>query len=216
MRISFSNRIMESLKKLAEVTEPDVRQNFFPALDSSSPSGMRKRTLQDFHRAAESIQLHAGVPDAIRSHFETARNLIIYSWFYFPFNVTAQLCAYTTVEFAIRTKARDFKTPFKSLLKKAVDAGQITDNGFTAVARRAKRIREENENRPPGFELPEPTLLRHYSDTLASTIPVLRNELAHGTTMLHERGASHVRLCAELINQLFPAPTSSTSTQPLS
>jgi hypothetical protein len=86
---------MESLKKLAAVTEPDVRQDFFSALDETSPDFFRKRTLADFHRSAESIQLHPGVPEPIRNHFETARNLIIYSWFYYrraakPFRLALQ------------------------------------------------------------------------------------------------------------------------------
>jgi hypothetical protein len=63
-----------------------------------------------------------------------------------------------------------------------------------------------NEGMPPDFQTPEPAMVREYSDTLAKVIPSLRNSLAHGTTMLHEQGALHVRICAELINQLFPLP----------
>ena len=54
--------------------------------------------------------------------------------------------------------------------------------------------------------VPEPTLIREYSDALSENIPLLRNELAHGTPMLHEQGALHVRICAELINQLYAPP----------
>jgi hypothetical protein len=92
---------MESLKELNEITEPDPRQRFFVKLTNS---GARPQTLEDFHRDAESLRLHAGVPNEIRSHFETARNLIIYSWFFYPFNVTAQLSAYISIEFALRTR----------------------------------------------------------------------------------------------------------------
>jgi hypothetical protein len=93
---------MEHLKKLQEVCKMDVRQGFFTAMDPKHPGIFRKRALEDFHRAAESIQLHSGVPEPVRDHFQTARNLIIYAWFYYPFNITAQLTAYTSVEFALR------------------------------------------------------------------------------------------------------------------
>jgi len=201
---------MELLKPLLEVNEPDVRQKCFVAFDLTDGT-TRPFTLEDFHRRATSIELHAGVPENIRSHFETARNLILYSWFFYPFNVTAELAAYTTVEFALRTKFNDRKAPFKMLLKQAADGGLIKDQGFSVPVRKATTIREYNDGLPADFQIPEPTLLRNYSDTLAHTIPYLRNQLAHGTTMLHNHGASTVRICAELINQLFSLPTPPTS-----
>jgi hypothetical protein len=87
-----------------------------------------------------------------------------------------------------------------------VDTGLITDGGFSIPKRRAERVREDNEGLPADFQTPEPALLREYSNVLTHNIPYLRNQLAHGTTMLHHHGASTVRICAELINQLFPAP----------
>jgi hypothetical protein len=195
---------MEALKKLEQISQADPRTHAFTLLDANHPGLFRKRTIEDFHRVAESIRLHDGVPEPIRSHFETARNLIIYSWFYHPFNVTAQLSAYITVEFALRTKFNDRKTNFKGLVKKAVDAGLVTDNGFSIPRRKAQSNRAYNQGLPADLQIPEPTLLRQYSEGLAKSIPFLRNELAHGTTLLHEKGASEVRICAELINQLFP------------
>ena len=196
---------MESLKPLAEITESDVRHKVVVTMDALGGI-FRTPTLEGFHRRAASIELHPGVPEAIRSHFETARNLILYSWFYYPFNVTAQLTAYTTVEYALRTKFNDRKTPLAKLLKQAVDSGLIRDQGFSVPVRKAAAIRESNEGLPPEFQYPEPPLIREYSDVLTQTIPFLRNELAHGTTMLHNYGAFTVRICAELINQLFPNP----------
>jgi len=201
---------MESLKLFSEITEPDERSFSFVKLNFQTGSFSRF-TLGDFHHRAESIVLHAGVPENIRSHFETARNLIIYSWFYYPFNVTAQLTAYTTVEFALRTRFNDRETPFKHLLKKAVHEGLVTDKGFSIPQKRAEAVRQNNTVVPEDFQMPEPSLMSEYSANLAKCIPFLRNQLAHGTNMLHEQGAKHVRICAELINQLFPLPTPPTS-----
>jgi hypothetical protein len=198
---------MESLKKLDEVCSPDPRTHAFTLLDANHPGFFRKRTLQDFHRAAETIILHDGVPEAVRNHFQTARNLIIYSWFYYPFNVTAQLCAYTSVEMAVRAKLSDRKTAFKSLLKKAVAAGLISDKGFSIPKLRKQAIQRHNKGLPENLRLPEPQLLTAYSNAVANAIPFLRNELAHGNPMLHEQGAKEVRICSELINQLWPRPS---------
>jgi hypothetical protein len=196
---------MESLKQLSEVTEPDGRQKAFVGLDMTN-GAIRPFTLEDFHRRAASIELHSGVPEKIRDHFETACHLVIYSWFYYPFNITAQLAAYTSVEFALRTKFQDNQSIFKVLLERAVDSGLITDRGFSITTQRAERIKEYNQGLPSEFQLPENPLVDEYSRQLIQSIRFLRNEIAHGTTMLHHNGASTVRTCAELINQLFPNP----------
>jgi len=196
---------MESLKELSEITEPDVRQKCFVILDLVKGIS-RPFTLEDFHRSAASIELHSGVPEKIRSHFETARNLIIYSWFYYPFNVTAQLAAYTTVEFALRTKYQDRKTTFKNLLERAVNSGLVSDRGFSIPTTKATRIKEHNRNRPPDFRFPEIQIVDAYSKQLIHSLRFLRNKSAHGSTMLHNHGPGTVRICAEFINQLFPHP----------
>jgi len=206
LNISSLNYIeMETLKKLENIHEPDVRTHAFVKLDFKTGS-FSQFTIEDYLRRAESISLHSGVPEDIRSHFETARNLIIYSWFFYPFNMSAQLAAFTTVEFALRIRFNDRETPFKFLLKKAVKDGLIKDEGFTLPVKRAQAIRENNRALPEMLRVPEPTLTSNYSEILSENIPFLRNQLAHGTTELHENGAKHVRISAELINQLFPAP----------
>src|SRR6267154_835970 len=101
---NFNHRItMESLKQFTEICEKDPRHGFFCIINLADGT-TRNWTLEDFHKRAEKISLHDGVPEKIRNHFETARNLLIYSWFYYPFNVTAQLCGYTSVEYALKTK----------------------------------------------------------------------------------------------------------------
>lgn len=197
---------MESLKRLPEICLPDPRQTAFVYTDPTTPGGFRKLTIEDVYSAVDSIRLHNGSPEAVRSHFETARNLALYAWFYYPFNVTAQLAAYTTIEFALRSKTADKKTKFKHLLVKAVNAGWIKDSGFSIPTQRVKCIRERNELHPSEYQEAEPTLLRDYCDVLIESIPFLRNEVAHGTSMMHGGGIGAVRISAELINQLFLPP----------
>ena len=195
---------MESLKKFDEICQADPRQDFFCIINYFDGS-TRKRTLEDFLKRAEKIQLHKGVPEEIRSHFETARNLIIYSWFYYPFNVTAELCAYTSVEYALKIKSGGSKKEsFKNLLRKAVKQKWICDEGFSHVKRRRENARAYNENLPPEFQTPQTEMLDQYCQNLVESLPFLRNSLAHGSSMLHEQGAFTVQICADLINQLFP------------
>jgi hypothetical protein len=113
---------MESLKKFDEICEPDVRQKCFVIIDPDR-AGTRPQMLKDFYDYAESIQLHEGIPEEVRNHFQTARNLIIYSWFYYPFNVTAQICAYTSLEFALRIKAGSGKDEHPGLKEKCDGMG---------------------------------------------------------------------------------------------
>ena len=118
---------METLKKLAELCEPDIRQSFFGTVDAASGK-TRATTQRDLYDKVSVIQLHAGVPDDVRSHFAAALNLRAYSWYCYQFNVTAQFMAYVSVEFALKTRyPSDRPQRFKALVRKAVDEGLVQD-----------------------------------------------------------------------------------------
>lgn len=196
---------MEELKKFEEICEPDERQKHF-AIINESRDEIRPLTLRDLYDAADSIKLHNDVPEDIRSHFETARNLLVYSWFYYPFNVVAQLQAFASAEYALRIKANvnpvSTKRPpgFKMLLKKAADEGWIADAGFSLsldwkLQGMAKILSATTQKS-----------INTYSEALAETLPYLRNTLAHGDNMLHNQGVEFLVICAEIINQLFQPP----------
>ncbi len=172
---------MESLKKLEEVSEPDERNLYFLVTESSGHA--RKLTLKDIHEHVASIQLDPAVPDNIKSHFAQAQNLAVYSWYYYPFNVTSQFLGFVSVEYALQIKSGKDAT-FKELIQLAVREGWIKDNGFSIA-----KLREEGE--------------KSYVETLVEVMPRLRNTLAHGSNMLHNNALSSLRICAEFINQLF-------------
>jgi hypothetical protein len=174
---------METLKPLSEVTEPDARNLYFVVTELSGAA--RRLSLKDIHDIVSGITLHPGVPEAIRSHFSQAQNLSIYSWFHYPFNVTSQFLAFVSVEFALKHRLQS-RASFKTLIRTAVESGLIKDHGFTIAAHREQAT--------------EP-----YVQTLIEVMPSLRNQLAHGTNMLHNNSISSLRICADFINQLFPA-----------
>lgn len=172
---------MESLKKLEEVLEPDERNLYFLVTESGGHA--RRLALEDIHEHVASIQLDLEVPDNIKSHFAQAQNLAVYSWYYYPFNVTSQFLGFVSVEYALQIKSGK-DAPFKELIQLAVREGWVKDSGFSIA-----KLREKSE--------------KSYVETLVEVMPRLRNTLAHGSNMLHNNALSSLRICAEFINQLF-------------
>ncbi|MBU1355732.1 MAG: hypothetical protein KJ620_04130 [Candidatus Edwardsbacteria bacterium] len=176
---------MEMLKPFSELKEPDLRQKLFCP-----------RTIEDNYASAKEICLDPNVPEEIKSHFATALNLVAYSWFYYPFNTTAQLMSYITVEKSLQYIFNNDKATFKELLSRAVKNGLINESGFS------HRQVEENPNPYLGVELAVSDDM-DYAEALKEILPSLRNQIAHGETTLHPHGYIAVKISAELINQLF-------------
>ncbi len=192
---------MEELKRFKELVLPDERLKHLVSYDQNT-GDYRQATIENFYKEVASIKLHKSVPQKIRSHFAVVQNLLVYSWFFYPFNVTAEFMAFVTVEFALRERLKpEPRKPFRELLKLAVEQGLITDDGFSHF-----RVRQEiHQQLTPFLEL-QP--VKKYVDTLVKVIPFLRNMLAHGTEYLHPNGILSVEICADIINQLFMGNTS--------
>jgi len=176
---------MEKLKKLDEIKFPDRRTTVFILIDRQTGK-KRDLLLEDIYEDVESIQLHGGVPDDVRSQFNVARNLAIYTWFCYAFHQVSEIKAYSTLEMALRVKFGGGKNGFKKLLIEAVNSGLIKDRGF-------RHIREGLED----------TNSTSYVGRLPEIMPKLRNDLAHGSTMLHPGSYMNLQICADFINQLF-------------
>ena len=195
---------MEEFKRFDEILKPDERQKFFVLWDKISED--QRLDLKDLYEIAEKIKLHDGVPEVIRNHFTTAQNLLVYSWFFYPFNVTAEFLAFVTLEFALKERfglktgsPKRKENTFKGLVEKAVKEGLVRDVGFTHM-----RNQSASPNNYLGYEIGiSPQQIRSYVETLIESLPFLRNDLAHGSSTLHSDGAFSVRLCAEFINLLF-------------
>ena len=195
------SRRLDRLKPLAELLAPDSRSIDFERFDSSLGT-WRRITIDDFYVQVALISLHDGVPSSVREHFASAHNALAYSWFYYPFNVTAQFLAYVSIEYALRERYQaNSKASFRKLVKRAVAERLVADAGFSHMAPPQERVL--------GSPIPEPADegQRSYVEGLIEALPGLRNHLAHGSNMLHNHGVGSVRIAAEFINQLFPAPT---------
>jgi len=197
---------MDILKSIDKICEPDSRQKNFVILDTGTKK-WRQRTLQDHYTEINDIKLDSNVPEKIRIHFDTARNLLLYSWFAYRLIQVAELHAYASVEFALREKTGEKKGGLKRLISLAIKEGWISDSGFRL---HHQRIRDQLNNYKYIYDNKKRAALpndidgnQKYCRVLAEALPYLRNELAHGSPMLSPGGYAQLAICADLINQLF-------------
>lgn len=136
------------------------------------------------YRAVESIELDPAVPEDIRGQFDVARNMALYSYFFYALAPEVQLKTFTVVELALRRRAGDEKGKMlRALLKRAVLEGWIRDSGFRHIEK--------------------PLADNPYCHSLVESLPALRNNSAHGSTNLTPDTVWYLECCADLVNQLF-------------
>lgn len=131
---------MEKLKKLEEVCQPDERNRGRGDLDHST-GGVTPTTIESIYTIVESIQLNDNVPSEVRSHFEIARNLALYSWFMYSFNVVAAMQALASLEIAMRDKTANKKMSFYQRLDKVFKNRQLA--GGLSLAKALSKLRND-------------------------------------------------------------------------
>lgn len=189
--------MVEELKPLDQLTDPDERQKY------------RNLKLEDLHEIAASIELGSAVPEVVRNQFEIARNAFVYSWFWYPFQPVASMYSILTIELALRHKLKEFrpsmfqrKNPpaLFELLSVAIRNRLLVDTGFDVQYGEDHVVSIDPRN-PASPLAPQD---QRYCYEMLYALPRLRNELAHGEYALVP-GVSHELACsAKLINQLFP------------
>lgn len=179
---------MEELKKLEEITLPDNRNTFFVIINQQTGQ-RREYGVEDLYREIKLIELHKVVPEDIRSQFNVARNLSLYTWYCYSFHNVSTLKAYSTVEMALRIrldKHEEDKTPLRKMMREAVDKGLIKDRHFGHIMEQSV----DSQSKP-------------FIEILPDAIAYLRNLDAHGSTALGPWSVMILRICADIINQLF-------------
>lgn len=189
------------------------------------------------HAQLSELALHEGVPAGVRQLFETAKNVSLYTYFVYRFHQVSQMVAHAALEMALKLRAGvgEFERGpgLYSLLRTAIDSGWITQAGFSSrdpMARSRAQLQKAIElitrNRGAALvDVPEPSAEEVASATRPfDLVSILlgdvdpdgrrtggivdqRNELAHGSRLLHPSSRTTLRLVAEVINQLFPRPT---------
>jgi hypothetical protein len=210
----------DEFKPLNEVLLSDIRQTFWAIIQHDGTT--RKICFDDLYKRMAELSLNSTVPEDVRTSFDTARNLYLYSWFVYRFLTVAELQVYTALEYALgkrieienigRIRGLDNRFTF------AIQKGWLRAEGVRRYQKAAKRRKEFAEEQGrlfkdglrPEIDWRNPdtrTDAEHASDYLKNLkvgIPKLRNSIAHGEPMLDNRTALTVEICCDLINQLFP------------
>lgn len=184
---------------------------------------------QSMERRIEYIAVFAlsdQAPDDVRIHFETGRNLFVYAWHVYRFQMVAEQHILATLEMAIRIRLEALSTKpvplgLSKLLRAARAAGLIANERFVArlrwaferakwrydIAEMERMDREaidecvmDYAHVVPNDEDLSYDWLEHFIDTL----PGLRNMHAHGSSALYPAIGQTFEIVVELINQLFP------------
>lgn len=170
---------MEELKTLDSLEQIDDRHVLLGQLTG------RIWSKEFLHATVSAITVNDSAPEDIKSQFNVARNLALYSYYCYSFAPVTQAATFTVIEFALKLKeGSSKKIAFMHLLEMAVRKGWIQDSGFRHI-----------EN---------PTEGNVYSTSLSTIIPSLRNDFAHGSNQLTPDIIFYLEVCADFVNQLFP------------
>jgi len=175
---------MEEFTKLNEIFEPDDR-NLHYVITNQETGETRYLTFKDTYEKIKGIELDYVVPDKIKSQFNIAKNLAVYSWYEYSFHQISEMKAFSTTEDALKCVLGKNSKGFCSLLKKAVNMGLIKDSGFYHI-----------------LEPDDPESIE-YSQKLPKLISNFRNNLAHGGTTLYPSAIHNLLICRDVINQLY-------------
>lgn len=171
---------MEGFKSLEELTEMDDKHRLLGAVCGFIPS------LKGMHSYLSKEVLNDEVPDVIKGQFNVAKNMALYSYFFYALAPEVHLKTYTVIEHALRLKTNPKKTMMlKALINHAVSQRWIKDSGFRHI-----------EN---------PSLDNEWCKSMVGVISNLRNSQSHGSSMLVGDCLHHISSCADFVNQLFPA-----------
>ena len=179
---------MEEFKKFEEITLPDNRNTDFVIINKQTGK-RREYGLEDLYEEIKLIGLHEVVPKDIRSQFNVARNLSLYTWFCYSFHNVSTLKAYSTVEIALRIrldKSEKDRTSLWKMMREAVNKDFIKEKHFGHILEQSLDAQS-----------------KHFVEVLPDAIAYLRNLEAHGSTALGPMSVMVLRICADIINQLF-------------
>ncbi|MBT5388777.1 MAG: hypothetical protein HOL11_08240, partial [Porticoccaceae bacterium] len=101
---------MDSFKAFTDITSIDPQHLFLERM------GGKKLELQSYHREIEALTLHQGVPQVIFGQFNIARNMALYSFFFYSLGAEVQLKACSVIEHALRIRANRQDLMLRQLL----------------------------------------------------------------------------------------------------
>lgn len=89
----------DGLRELSELPLPDTRMRFLSIREGATFRPLEQR---DRHESIAELALADSVPEQVRTHYDTARNLYLYAWHVYRFHVVAEHQALASLEMALR------------------------------------------------------------------------------------------------------------------
>lgn len=218
------------LRTIDSLHEADIRNGYISRWDGATGE-FRPDTASEHLADIASFDLSVRVPQSVRVHFETAKNLYAYAWFVYRFYPVAEQQALTSLEFALRERlgaevtqssreGAGWSRGLKKLLEEARKRELVSNARFSWTEERAlqrARQRAEFQQIEEMQRLGLTTVEVDYSNvkplpedfaqdwigTFIDTLPKIRNAYAHGSGTLHNSVLHTFEIVSELINQLF-------------
>lgn len=218
------------LKLPQDVSRPDPRWNAFSRWDAEL-NDFREPTLEDQWQDISKFVFSESAPEKIRIQFETAKNLYLYAWHVYRFYPVAEHHALICLELALRERFKKeipkkeyyprSKSPMlKALLRYAVDAGYIRNDGFEnwheyVHFRARERVQYEKTQELDdsglseitydefAYEITDEDMDWDFVERLVDSLPAARNEYAHGSTSLHKQVLHRFEIVTEIVNQVY-------------
>lgn len=195
---------MDTLKSLNTMFEPDSRQlNWW--IRNEDDGSVRPMYLEDHHANIRQVTLTDAVPEDIRQHMETAKNLALFSWYVYRFIPVAELQAYSAFEWSLRIRfgiEDNAKPSFRRLLKRAIDEGLLTRSDFRLLSSTSP-FQTVTGNAFLDANLPSASDDEQFMNAFYEGMVGLRNLLAHGSFNLFPDGTTTLKVVALAINALF-------------
>jgi len=217
----------EFLRPITRVCDPDPRNIGYDILDEE---GARSFVLEDHLEAISRYSLKSLVPEKINIQFETAKNIYLYAWYVYRFFPVSESQALSCLELALRERYKDelpkkywnrkYDPSLRPLLSYAIDRDFIKNEGFEiwhqrAEMRASQRFQDEKieemgakglseiEIDESQIEVTDADRNWDYIEILKENLPKIRNNYAHGSTILHNQVLVTFQVVSEIINQIY-------------
>ena len=220
----------DALRHIDSLMRPDPRSAYFSVIEQGQS---RSVTLQDRIDAIAPYVLNPAVPESVRIHFETAKNVYVYAWFVYRFNAVAEQHALATLEFALRERLKmvgasgrkNKRMPaLRELLTDALARGFIGNDRFPnreqwaldiakhrfsldQIAKMERLGLTEMEVDDSDVAPTQHDLDHDWIGAFIEALPAIRNAYAHGSDMLRQTVLRTFEIVCDLVNQLFTPPS---------
>lgn len=203
----------DELRQIDDMHLPDFRQTCYVKwgpLDSE----LVPITLQDHHDGPAHFPLPDYIPEDVRNHWDTARNLWLYAWNVWRFYPLSQFQAMGTLELALRIKlfgkqASECKLGLDALLKKSIKQKLWDKEDIKHIVKsKQHHINGQHDNAklyddPLPNETDIENFLNEHFQVLLRLNRMIRNHVAHGETFLDNKPHLTFEFCHDIICTIF-------------